>query len=126
MDHLTIAVPRVSRYDHHMDTNAIIRKGPGRQDWYVVAHAVDLTVAEIPAGLLRSAGIPVYLFREAVSSSALPLTIGPLAGVDIAVPKAYYEEAKALLEDDENEGEADKELDSGDESGDHESEDEDV
>lgn len=78
--------------------NAIIKKGPDKQDWYVVAHAVDLTTAEIPAGLLRSAHIPVYLFREAISSSALPLPLSPLGGVQVAVPAAYYEEALALLD----------------------------
>jgi hypothetical protein len=93
--------------------NAIIKKGPDRQDWYVVAHATNLTVAEIPAGLLRSAGIPVYLFREAISSSALPLTLGPLAGVDIAVPEAYYREAKTLLEEDDSDEGAHHELESG-------------
>ena len=97
--------------------NAIIKKGPDQQDWYVVAHAVSLTVAEIPAGLLRSAGIPVYLFREAVSSSAIPLTIGPLSGVDVAVPEAYYREAKTLLGEDDSAREAHNELDSGDKSG---------
>lgn len=81
--------------------NPIIKKGPHDQDWYVVAEAVDLTSAEIPAGLLRSAEIPVYLFREAISSSALPLSIGPLSGVQVAVPAAYYLEAKTLLEMDD-------------------------
>ncbi len=111
---LAIAVPRLSRYDRDMNdnTNAIIKKGPDRQDWYVVAHATNLTVAEIPAGLLRSAGIPVYLFREAIGSSALPLTVGALAGVDIAVPEAYYREAKALLDEEDS--------DDGDEGAQHE------
>ena len=66
--------------------------------WYVVAYASDMTTAAIPAGLLRTAGIPVYLSREAAGSSAIPLTVGLLGGVDVAVPEAYYEEARALLD----------------------------
>jgi hypothetical protein len=90
-----------------MDENsrAIVKKtGPDRKTWYVVAYAVDMVVAEIPAGLLRSAGIPVFLFREAAGSSAIPLTVGLLAGVEVAVPEEYYEEAVALLDDEEDEG----------------------
>jgi hypothetical protein len=82
-----------------MDDNEILKwHGPDRQTWYIVAHAGDLAVAEIPAGLLRGANIPVVLLREAAGSSAIPLTVGLLGGVDIAVPEAYYEEAKALLD----------------------------
>jgi hypothetical protein len=73
-------------------------RGPDRKTWYIVAHATDLASAEIPAGLLRSANIPVVLIREAAGSSAIPLTIGLLGGVDVAVPEAHYEEARALLD----------------------------
>jgi len=69
------------------------------QLWYIVAHAAGMVEAEIVAGLLRSAAIPVFLLRES-GSVALPLTFGLLGGVDIAVPEAYYVEAMALLEDD--------------------------
>jgi hypothetical protein len=82
-----------------MDDKALNRwRGPDRKTWYIVAHATDLTAAEIPAGLLRSANIPVLLIREAAGSSAIPITVGLLGGVDIAVPEAYYEEAHALLD----------------------------
>jgi hypothetical protein len=82
------------------NTNAVMkRRGPDRKTWYVVAHAVDMTTAEIPAGLLRSAGIPVYLFREAAGSSAIPVSVGLLGGVDVAVPEAYFAEAMALLDE---------------------------
>jgi len=80
------------------------KTGPDRKTWYVVAYAADMVVAEIPAGLLRTAGIPVFLFREAAASSAIPLTVGMLAGVEIAVPEQYYEEAVALLDEDEDDG----------------------
>ncbi|MBI5960830.1 MAG: DUF2007 domain-containing protein, partial [Chloroflexi bacterium] len=71
---------------------------PDRKTWYVVAFAVDMVTAEIPAGLLRSAGIPVFLFREAAGSSAIPVSVGLLGGVDVGVPEAYYDEALALIE----------------------------
>jgi len=79
---------------------ALIRRGPDRKPWYVVGHATSMAQAEIPAGLLRSAGIPVYLFREA-GSTAIPLTVGLLGSIDIAVPEAYYADALALLETDD-------------------------
>ncbi len=77
--------------------NAMIRHDG--QTWYIVGHAAGMAEAEIVAGLLRSASIPVYLLRES-GSIALPLTFGLLGGVDIAVPEAYYAEAMALLDDD--------------------------
>ncbi len=79
-------------------TDILKWRGPDRKTWYIVAHATDLASAEIPAGLLRGANIPVMLLREAAGSSAIPLTVGLLGGVDVAVPEAYYEEARALLD----------------------------
>ena len=78
-------------------SQALVRRGPDQRTWYVVARAPDLTVAAIPAGLLRSAGIPVLLLREAAGSSAIPVTVGRLGGVEVVVPEAYYLEARALL-----------------------------
>jgi hypothetical protein len=78
--------------------NALTRRGPDKKNWYVVAQAMGMTDAEIPAGLLRSAGIPVFLFREAVST-VLPVMPG-FGGVQVAVPEAYYLEARALLDAD--------------------------
>ncbi len=75
------------------------RRGPDQRTWYVVAHTPDLTTAAIPAGLLRSADIPVFLFHEALGTSAIPLSVGLLGGVDVAVPEAYYLEARALLDE---------------------------
>lgn len=81
------------------DGKALARRGPDRQTWYVVANAVDLASAEIPAGLLRSAGIPVFLIREALNS-AMPMSFGPLGGVEVVVPAEHYQEALALLDAD--------------------------
>jgi hypothetical protein len=95
-----VVVYLLNRYDLDMDDKKVIKwRGPDRQTWYIVAHATDLGAAEIPAGLLRSANIPLVMIREA-ASSAIPLTVGLLGGVDIAVPEKYYEEAQALLDPD--------------------------
>ena len=85
-----------------MDDNShgiVRRRGPDQRTWYVVAHTADLASAAIPAGLLRSADIPVFLFHEAVGTSAIPLTVGLLGGVDVTVPEAYYLEARAMLDE---------------------------
>jgi hypothetical protein len=79
------------------EQNALTKRGPDDRLWYIVAQAGGMADAEITAGLLRSARIPVYLFREAINS-ALPLTVGLFGGVEIAVPEAYYAEALALLD----------------------------
>lgn len=79
-----------------MNDDAITRRGPDKKTWYVVEQVPDMTSAEVVAGLLRSAGIPVFLFREAINT-ALPLMYGPLGGVEVAVPEAYYDEAMTLL-----------------------------
>lgn len=115
----TIVVRGRSRYDLRMSKQKAIikRRGPDRRLWYVVAHAADMASAQIPAGLLEHAGIPVYLFREAAGSSAIPLTVGLLGGVDVAVPEDHYDEAAALLESDDNDDwtQPPPELEAGDE-----------
>lgn len=98
-----VAAGRPTRYDVGMDENTQIvkRRGPDDRMWFIVAEAMGVTDAEIVAGLLRSAGIPVYLFREALGT-AMPLTVGLVGGVQVGVPEAYYAEAKALLESDQD------------------------
>ncbi len=78
--------------------HAMILHGPDGSIWYVVAEVGGLVNAEVIAGLLRAARIPVYLYREAAGSSALPLTVGMLGAVTVAVPEIYYAEALALLD----------------------------
>ncbi|MBN1681820.1 MAG: DUF2007 domain-containing protein [Anaerolineae bacterium] len=82
-------------------TNALTVRGPDQTPWYVVDHAPGITAAEIVAGRLRTANIPVFLSREAAANSAIPLSVGLLGGVDVAVPEAFYAEALLLLEGDE-------------------------
>ncbi|NLX08425.1 MAG: DUF2007 domain-containing protein [Chloroflexi bacterium] len=77
--------------------NAITRRGPDNQVWYIVVEAPGMAAAEITAGLLRSANIPVFVFREA-GGGPIALSVGLLGSVQIGVPEAYYEEALALLE----------------------------
>ncbi len=98
------------------ESNAIIRRqGPDQKTWYVVAHAPDMATAAIPAGLLKNAHIPVFMFREAAGSSAIPLSYGLLGGVDVAVPEEYYPEAAALLDEDTSSDELSDGFDDSDE-----------
>ncbi|MBN1202114.1 MAG: DUF2007 domain-containing protein [Anaerolineae bacterium] len=85
-------------HDQADQTDIVKRRGPDAKVWYVVAYAMGMAEAEISAGLLRSAGIPVFLFREAVGS-AIPVSYGLMGGVEVAVPEAYYAEAMTLLEE---------------------------
>ena len=83
-------------------TKIIKRRGPDDRIWYIVAEAQGMTEAEIVGGLLRTAGIPVYFFREALGT-AMPVSVGLVGGVQVAVPESYYAEAMALLEGDMDE-----------------------
>lgn len=47
--------------------------------------------------LLKSYGIPVKVSRREIAQ--MPVNIGPLAEVEIAVPECLVEEARDLLED---------------------------
>jgi hypothetical protein len=68
-------------------------------DEIVVVECIsDNLEAEILRGLLLSYGIDVWLSRES-ASAAIGLTVGPLAQVEIMVPKSQYERAKKILRD---------------------------
>ncbi len=79
----------------------IRRRGPDDRNWYVVAAIGGEARAAIVTGLLESAGIPVWTYRES-AGVAIGLTVGVLGTVTIMVPESYYEEAMALLEADES------------------------
>jgi len=64
----------------------------------VVETISDNLEAEILRGLLNSYGIDVWLSRES-ASTAIGLTVGPLAQVDLLVPKSQFERAKKILSD---------------------------
>lgn len=73
----------------------------------VVYRAANQFEAEVVAGRLKAAGIPAWLRSESLGHT-YGLTIGPLAEVDILVPAALAEQARALLaDDDENGGDTD-------------------
>lgn len=82
------------------DETRITRPGPDGNAWVVVASTPGDTVAAVVAGALESAGIPVYTYRES-AGAAIGLTVGLLGTVDILVPEAHYEDAVALLDEDE-------------------------
>jgi hypothetical protein len=58
----------------------------------------DVLEAEILHSLLESHGIHVLMSREA-ASTAIGLTVGPLARVNLLVPQSQVEEAKKILDD---------------------------
>ena len=64
--------------------------------WVVIAtlSPPDDVVLE---SLIQSFGIPVRLINESIGS-VFGLTIGPLGQVKIAVPEAYAEEVKQLMQ----------------------------
>ena len=64
----------------------------------VVESISDNLEAEILRGLLNSYGIDVWLSRES-ASAAIGLTVGPLATVDLLVPKSQFDRAKKILSD---------------------------
>ncbi len=64
--------------------------------WVVIA-TVSPPDDMVLESLIQSFGIPVRLINESIGS-VFGLTIGPLGEVKIAVPEAYAEEAKLLLQ----------------------------
>jgi hypothetical protein len=68
------------------------------EEFVVVDSISDNLEAEILRGLLNSYGIEVWLSRES-ASTAIGITVGPLAEVDIMVPKSQLERAQKILND---------------------------
>jgi hypothetical protein len=64
----------------------------------VIESISDVLEAEILRSLLESYGIHVLLSREA-ASTAIGLTVGPLAQVNLLVPQSQVDEAKKILDD---------------------------
>lgn len=64
--------------------------------WVVIA-TVSPPDDVVLESLIQSFGIPVRLIHESIGS-LFGLTIGPLGQVKIAVPEAYAEEAKQLMQ----------------------------
>lgn len=78
-------------------------------DWVVIAEVVGMAEGEILVGRLRTAGIPAWISRES-AGTAFPLTYGPLGRIDVVVPAACADDARALLfgEEDPEAGDADE------------------
>lgn len=55
--------------------------------------------AEIIKEALEAQGIPAEIFQECAMHYIYPMAIGPLASVEICVPKERLKEAKAWLAD---------------------------
>jgi len=64
--------------------------------WIVIA-TVSPPDDVVLKSLIQSFGIPVKLINESIGS-VFGLTIGPLGAVKVAVPEAYAEEAKQLMQ----------------------------
>ena len=64
--------------------------------WEVIA-TVSPPNDVVLESLIQSFGIPVRLIHESIGS-VFGLSIGPLSEVKIAVPEAYAQEAKQLLQ----------------------------
>ena len=78
-------------------------RGPDREP-VVVYTAANPLEAQVVAGRLQAEGIPSWQRGESLGS-AYGLTIGRLAQVDILVPAALEEKARAVLaDDDEDDG----------------------
>lgn len=73
------------------------REGPDGQMWIEVAIAHGEAQAAIIAGMLESAGLPVLVYRES-AGLALPVQFGRLGEVTVLTLEAYYDEALALLD----------------------------
>ena len=78
-------------------------RGPDREP-VVVYTAANPLEAQVVAGRLQAEGIPSWQRGESLGTT-YGLTIGRLAQVDILVPAALEEKARAILaDDDEDDG----------------------
>lgn len=76
------------------------RRQPPENSWTVVAESVSSFEAEVIAGLLRTAGIPVFIQQDG-GARAMGLTIG-MGAIRVLVPSPFEAEAMALLAEDES------------------------
>jgi hypothetical protein len=72
-------------------------------EWEIIAEVYNQDEAQIIAGLLRTAAIPVKIDRETLGN-IYGLTVGPLAKIRILVPIGQVEDAEKVLaqQNDEN------------------------
>ena len=65
--------------------------------WETVTETNGLTVAELLVQRLKAAEIPAYAVQESVGKS-FGFTVGPMSTVYVKVPAQYLEEARLLLD----------------------------
>ncbi|MBI5928989.1 MAG: DUF2007 domain-containing protein [Chloroflexi bacterium] len=75
------------------------RQKPPEKSWTVVADCTSSFEAEVIAGLLRTAEIPVFIQQDG-AARAMGITMG-LGAIRVLVPTPYEAEAMALLAEDE-------------------------
>ncbi len=67
-------------------------------EWITLLEVNDRIEAEIIKDALEAQGIPAEIFQEGITHFATPVTVGPLARVEICVPAERGDEARAWLE----------------------------
>ena len=67
--------------------------------WEVVDEVAGKLMGELLCGLLNAEGVRARFSQEAIGNSVFPVTVGPLAEVQILVPEAEVERAKMILDD---------------------------
>jgi hypothetical protein len=76
--------------------------GTQETKWEVATKTAGLMPAQIIAGRLQAEGIPARAWQEG-AGQAFGLTVGMLGSGYVEVPEAYLEQARAILEAEEEE-----------------------
>lgn len=66
--------------------------------WEVVDTVAGELQAELLRGYLEAQGIPAYISQEGLGHFVYPVTVGPLARIDILVSSEQVQSAMAALE----------------------------
>jgi hypothetical protein len=67
--------------------------------WATLLEVHTRLEAEIIKEALEAQGIPAEIFQEGAMHYIYPMTVGPLASVEICVPQDYLSQAQAWLKD---------------------------
>jgi hypothetical protein len=66
--------------------------------WELLAEVSGRFEAELMKSYLEAEGIPAQLFQEGTGQDIYPVNFGPLAMVQVFVPKESFDEACRLME----------------------------
>jgi hypothetical protein len=80
--------------------------------WELLTEIYGRLEADMLKSFLEAEGIPVQLFQEGAGRDIYPVNIGPLAMVQVFVPKERIDDARIFLESFESGNENDKESNS--------------